>query len=1023
MKRVNKQLLIVIGIITSFFASCQKAPELTLTGPTSIELSADGSRSTFTFTANRDWTVRSSDSWVIISPSSGTAADGNITINVSCAANTTYEDRTATITITMEELSQKVSVRQPANLGIVLPTQAFELASDARTLEVTVQSNVQYSVEIDCDWIKHNRTKGLTTNILSFNVEENKTYDAREGRITIKSQNSSVADQVVRVRQAQKDALIVKDLSFDMPYGGGEIEVAVEANVEFDVTPNVDWIQFAETKALSSSTIRLTVAENKTYSSREGKIEIKQKNGSLKHTVTVEQAGRIAVSSVELNKTELKIKEGDSEALEATVKPDNATDKTITWSSSDESIATVDDGGRITAIKAGTATITAKAEEKTAKCAVTVYKEIPVTSIKLDNTALSLAVGDEVSLEATVNPDDATDKTITWSSSDTSIASVDSEGRVRAISKGNATITASSWNVSASCKVYVKAANYPTPSGAVDLGLSVVWAEKNLEATSAYDTGGYYLWGDPTGTGVIMFFETPNTNYICDTQYDIARVKLGKGWRLPTREELEELFSSCEWETVTNGVRLTGPNGNSVILPLTGMAFPADGPIGSVSISATSKGYMMSGESYANGSGRFAYVYHYDQNFSYNWSSYNAPMAKFPVRPIFESPDGTIPAESITVTPSRADLNIGDNITLTATVFPSAANISQIDWSSSNQNIARVDNNGVVEAVNYGVATIKAKADNVIGTCQIIVSAPDDIWDGTIASSFALQGSGSKDNPYVITTGSQLAKFAQQVNNGDSFSGKYIQVVSNLDLNGFSFTAIGTVDHPFSGHFDGGGKSISTAVISSGSNIGFFGVTQDAYINDMDIRVSMGDSQSSYVGGIVGYAKNTAITNCHTRGYIAGWDCAGALVGYLDDSSYIRNSYSSCQHTLTQINGSVGGLVGYNCGELSCCYFYGSINANSYLDYSTGGIVGYNHSTATMHYCYFMKFPAGIMNKIGYCGTLNWGECDHCGSFDTSGYISGTGYIVNVLNGWVNTHQGGDVYYRSWEGTYPQFVL
>lgn len=447
----RKYLWLVLCAAILCFAACQKAPELTITSPSSIELSADGSTGTITFTANRDWKASCSDSWVSVSPSSGTASDGPVTVTVRCNANTTYDDRTATVTIKMEELSQTVTVRQPANLGIVLPTQSFDLQSDSKTIELEVQANVQYTVSTSADWIKQTGTKGLTSTKLTFSIAENKTYDSREGKITIKPQQGNVQEQVVTVRQAQKDALNVEKTSYEMPYGGGGIEIKVEANVSFDVTPNVNWIHYVETKALSSSTIYLTVDENETYSAREGKIEISQKNGTLKHTVTVKQAGRIAVTSIELNKTELKLEEGASETLTATVKPDNATDKTVTWSSSDENVATIDASGKVTAIKKGSATITAQAGEKTAKCTVTVYKEIPVSSIELDKTSLSLVVGDEVTLNATVKPDDATDKTVTWSSSDSSIATVDANGKVTAMKEGTATITAKAGEAKATC--------------------------------------------------------------------------------------------------------------------------------------------------------------------------------------------------------------------------------------------------------------------------------------------------------------------------------------------------------------------------------------------------------------------------------------------------------------------------------------------------------------------------------------------------------------------------------------------
>lgn len=435
-------------------AACQKAPELVVTSPTSIELSADGGSSTINFTANRDWTSSCSDSWVSISPASGSAADGPVAIRVSCNANTTYEDRTATVTIRMEDLSQTISIRQPANLGVVLSTNKYELTSDARTIEVEVKANIQYKVEISASWIKQTGTKALTSNTLKFSVEENKTYDNREGKITIKSQQSGVADQVISVVQAQKDAMEVEKTSYEMPYGGGEIELKVQANVSFGVFPKVDWIHHVQTKALSNSTVVLKVDENPTYVSREGKVEIAQQNGSLKYTITVRQAGRIAVTSVSLNKTTLKLKEGENETLIATVTPDNATDKTVTWTSSNPAIATVDENGKVAAIKEGEATITAKAGEKEATCSVLVKNDVPVSSIVLNKTSLTLTKGASETLEATVKPDDATDKTLTWKSSNTNVATVEN-GTIKGIGIGTATITASSGNVSGTCSVTV----------------------------------------------------------------------------------------------------------------------------------------------------------------------------------------------------------------------------------------------------------------------------------------------------------------------------------------------------------------------------------------------------------------------------------------------------------------------------------------------------------------------------------------------------------------------------------------
>ncbi|MDE6479809.1 MAG: Ig-like domain-containing protein, partial [Muribaculaceae bacterium] len=120
----------------------------------------------------------------------------------------------------------------------------------------------------------------------------------------------------------------------------------------------------------------------------------------------------VTVTGIDFRETELSLIEDETATLTATVVPENATDKSLTWASSDESIATVSDEGVITAVKAGTATITATtANGKTASCVVTVAtKVIEVTDITLDKTELSLIEDETATLTATVVPENATDK-------------------------------------------------------------------------------------------------------------------------------------------------------------------------------------------------------------------------------------------------------------------------------------------------------------------------------------------------------------------------------------------------------------------------------------------------------------------------------------------------------------------------------------------------------------------------------------------------------------------------------------
>lgn len=182
-------------------------------------------------------------------------------------------------------------------------------------------------------------------------------------------------------------------------------------------------------------------------------ITVKTNDGGMTATCVVKVI--VPVDSVTLDRSNVSLTEGESTTLVATVRPDDATDKTVTWSSSNSSIAAVE-SGKVTAIKEGTATITAKAGEKTATCTITVKKKvIAVEKVSLNKSELTLNRGGEETLVATVSPGNATDKTVSWSSSDASIASVDNNGKVKALKGGTATITAKAGEKTAACKVTV----------------------------------------------------------------------------------------------------------------------------------------------------------------------------------------------------------------------------------------------------------------------------------------------------------------------------------------------------------------------------------------------------------------------------------------------------------------------------------------------------------------------------------------------------------------------------------------
>ena len=183
-------------------------------------------------------------------------------------------------------------------------------------------------------------------------------------------------------------------------------------------------------------------------------------NCNIQQPIPVES---VTISGNGVSDGKLSLKVGASAQLTATVKPDNATNKTVSWDSSDNSVAKVSDG-KVTALKAGTATITATAGDISSLITVTVADvPVPVTSVSVSGDGvsggkLSLKSGASVQLTATVKPDNATDRKVTWTSSDSSVANVMGTGVVTAGSKaGKATVTATAGGVSASVEVTVEA--------------------------------------------------------------------------------------------------------------------------------------------------------------------------------------------------------------------------------------------------------------------------------------------------------------------------------------------------------------------------------------------------------------------------------------------------------------------------------------------------------------------------------------------------------------------------------------
>lgn len=234
------------------------------------------------------------------------------------------------------------------------------------------------------------------------------------------------------------------------------------------------------TKSNSKSTSKSTKAINEANVSSTTKNSVNQ---------------NIEVENVVLNASKRKIEVNEELIITATIMPDLATDKTITWKSSDESIATVSDTGVVKAIKAGSVSISASSTNgKYGTINITINKpKIDVAELNLDESDLALEAGKENRIVANILPYEATDKTIKWTSSDSEVARVEN-GKVIALKAGEVTITAETANgITKTC--HVKVAE-PAKSAVT---------QDSTETNASVALVGVVLGAGIVGAGVLVF--------------------------------------------------------------------------------------------------------------------------------------------------------------------------------------------------------------------------------------------------------------------------------------------------------------------------------------------------------------------------------------------------------------------------------------------------------------------------------------------------------------------------------------
>ena len=434
------------------------------------------------------------------------------------------------------------------------------------------------------------------------------------------------------------------------------------------------------------------------------------------HTATCEVTVTVPVTGVMLSQTELSLVKGATATLSATVVPADATNKKVTWRSSNTSIATVENG-IVTAVSAGNATITVTTEDgnHTATCEVTVT--VPATGVTLSQTELPLAKGATATLTATVVPFDATNQKVTWRSNNTAVAIVEN-GTVTAVSAGNATITVTTedGNHTATCEVTVTVSATGVTLSQTELSL-VKGATATLTAT--------VVPSDATNQKVR--WSSNNTSVATVENGTVTAVSGGTATITVTTEDGNHT-ATCE---VTVTVSATGVTLSQTELPLLKGAtetliatvVPSDATNKRVTWSSTNTAVA----TVENGTVTAVSAGNATITVTTEDGNHTARCEVVVTAPV--------PAASVTLSQTELILRKGATAKLTATVLPTDATNKKVRWSSNNTAVAIVES-GTVAALSAGNATITVTTEdgNHTATCSVAVEATSAVEDAVFAS-------------------------------------------------------------------------------------------------------------------------------------------------------------------------------------------------------------------------------------------------------------------------------------------------
>ena len=485
--------------------------------------------------------------------------------------------------------------------GQVVKDLTFESSQSSKSVTIADADLTGFTIKSSELWC----TAAAQGKVLSVTVRENDTYDDRQATITV----TDPGDQTTitfKVMQKQNDAILIDGSTFVVPEEGGDINIKIQSNVNYEVEipASATWLTKstrASTRGLESSTIVLTAEKNNSGEEREAIVTFIDKESGVSSKITIKQS---LTPYIEVDKDQITLSEDEKE-IEIVVKTNINLETVITndWitdngrgSNGDLNftqklkIAKNNSGDERGAVVTFENKNYRLISNISIKQSLTPYIEIEMNQISLSENEqeIEIVVKSNISVKTTITNDWITD------------IGIENNGDFNYTQKLK--VSAFSGRVSRSAVVTFKSQSYKwnlkkeatitqtkeikyVAGNAIDLGLSVLWSDINLGATTPESFGEYFAWGETKpkeqySKDNYMHYDHSMNQYldigedISGTKYDAAYVNIGNGWRMPSNTELQELIKNCEWEWVksgnTLGYKITGKNGNYIFLPAGG---------------------------------------------------------------------------------------------------------------------------------------------------------------------------------------------------------------------------------------------------------------------------------------------------------------------------------------------------------------------------------------------------------------------------------------------------------------------